>query len=498
MNKMSNLFQYFYQSYQKYPTNYYIFDGKYWTYAEVNHYIKLMITKLISENVTTGARVLLYMENSIEYIIVYFAILYIGATVVPSIVATTLENLDIIIDDCKPSLILTSKLLISRFTKSSIIHKARIMVVDLNTINNLMYSDVDLVDTPQLAMIIYTSGTTSKSKGVMLSHNNLIANTESILDYLPLTSRDSMLVTLPFSYSYGNSLLLTHTKAGGLLYLNQGITFPQVILSLLEKENITGFSTVGSYFKILRKQNNFTATSFKGLKYITFAGEQIATSDLKALQNINKDLKIYVMYGQTEASARLTYLEPSMLITKLGSIGRPIKNVAINIVDENSIEVPPEINGEIIAKGDNIMQGYLNNPQETQEVLKNGWLYTGDIGYKDFDGYIYLVSRKNDMIKHLGHRIAPIEIENHINSCENVIESAVVDYCDKQGNVEIIAYIVLRDKKYGMGNIAKNLRPRLPLYKIPSIYRIADELPKTANGKIKRAELRKIYAMSKL
>jgi long-chain acyl-CoA synthetase len=497
MNKMSNLFQYFSRSYQKYPTKHYVFDGKYWTYGEVNHYIKLMITKLISENITSGDHVLLYMENSIEYIIAYFAILYMGAIVVPSTVSTTLENLEIIIDDCKPSLILTSRLLISRFAKSSIMKKARIMTVDLNAINNLVYSDIDLIDTQQLAMIIYTSGTTSKSKGVMLSHGNLVANTESILDYLPLTSKDSVLVTLPFSYSYGNSLLLTHTKVGGLLYLNQGITFPQVILSILEKENITGFSTVGSYFKLLLKQNNFTATSFKKLEYITFAGEQIAPDDLITLQNINKNLKVYVMYGQTEAGARLTYLEPSMLINKLGSIGRPIKNVVINIVDENGIEVPSGISGEIIAKGDNIMQGYLNNPQETQEVLKNGWLYTGDIGYKDFDGYIYLVSRKKDIIKHLGHRIAPIEIENYINSCENVFESAVIDYCDKQANVEIIAYIVLRDKKFSMENIAKNLRPRLPLYKIPSVYRIVDELPKTTNGKIKRAELRKIYEMTK-
>lgn len=489
---MNNLFEYFYSSYKKYPNNHYVFSNKYWTYDEVYQYIKLMITKLTKEGVNVDDKIVLYMENSIEYIVSYFAILYMGATVVPVIVSSTLENINDIVDDCKPSLILTSNALISRIGKSEIAEKTPIIVIDVNGIKKAGYSGLQRqYFTGKLAMIIYTSGTTSKSKGVMLSHKNLIANTESILNYLVLNDSDSVLVTLPFSYSYGNSLLLTHTKVGGLLHLSKAGAFPQVVLSTLENGKLTGFSTIGSYLKILLKQNNFTTDSFRRLNYITLAGEQTSKSDLIKLHSINKELKIYVMYGQTEASARLTYLEPSMLNKKLGSIGKPIKNVILKIVNENGEEVNFGESGEIIVKGDNIMLGYLNKPKETEEVLKDGWLYTGDVAFQDPEGYTYVVGRKNDIIKHLGHRISPIEIENYINACENILESAVIDHSDSEGNVEIIAYVVLEDKQLKMCDVSKALRSSLPLYKIPSMYRIVDELPKTGNGKIKRSELRK-------
>ncbi|CAL7959601.1 hypothetical protein GAMM_110014 [Gammaproteobacteria bacterium] len=303
---MNNLFDYFYTSYKKYPNKHYIFYNKYWTYSEVYHYVKLMIAKLTKEGVKVDDKIVLYMENSIEYIVSYFAILYMGATVVTITTSSTLENISDIVDDCKPSILLTSNILASRIEKSDIAKKTSTIVINVNGLSKLDYSGLDIqYSTGSLAMIIYTSGTTSKSKGVMLSHENLIANTESILGYLTLNSSDTVLVTLPFSYSYGNSLLLTHTMVGGLLYLSKGGTFPQVVLSTLEKEDITGFSTIGSYLKILLKQNNFTSDSFRKLNYITLAGEQTSKFDLVKLQSVNKDLKIYVMYGQTEASARL-------------------------------------------------------------------------------------------------------------------------------------------------------------------------------------------------
>lgn len=494
VSNLDNLYEFFHNSYEKYPNNYYVFDQKYWTYDEVYQCINSMTVILTKNRIKVNDKVILYMENSIEYIISYFAILYLGATVVPITISSTFENISNIVDDCKPVLVLTSESLFSHIKNTELVNKTDIKSISIKEIGRTDYVESQQCKTGQLAMIIYTSGTTNEAKGVMLTHKNLIANTEAILDYLRLDNSDSTLATLPFTYSYGNSILLTHTKASGLLYLSRA-AYPQAILSLLKKENITGFSTVGSYLNILLKQENFTPEIFGKLRYITLAGEHTAKSDLIKLKDIDKDLKIYVMYGQTEASARLTYLEPSMLYKKIGSVGKPIKNVTLKIIDEDGKEVECGESGEIIVKGENIMAGYLNKPDETKEVLKNGWLYTGDIAYKDSDGYIYITGRKNDIIKYFGYRISPMEIENYINMHANILESAVVAY-HNEDNVKIAAVIVLKDDKLDISDLSKTLKKSLPLYKIPSIFHVVDQLPKTSNGKIKRGELKEMLKKS--
>lgn len=491
---MENLYEYFHNSYKTYPNNNYVFDQKYWTYNEVNQYIKAMTVKIKNNGIGVNDKVILYMENSIEYIISYFSILYLGATVVPITTSSTIENINDIVEDCKPALLLTSSSIFSNIKNTELAKKNNVQSISIKEIDSTVCVESQQCRTGQLAMIIYTSGTTSKPKGVMLTHKNLITNTDSILDYLCLDHSDSILATLPFTYSYGNSILLTHTKASGLLYIFRA-TYPQEILNILKRENITGFSTVGSHLNIMLKQGNFTAESFGKLRYITLAGEQTVKSNLIKLNNMNKDLKIYVMYGQTEASARLTYLEPSMLEQKLGSVGKPIKGVTLKIVDEEGIEVEHDENGEIIVKGDNIMSGYLNMPDETEKVLKDRWLYTGDIGYKDSDGYIYIIRRKNDIIKYLGYRISPVEIENYINMHDNILESAVVE-CRKEENVKIAAVIVLKNEKLDINDLSQILRRKLPSYKIPSILYTVDKLPKTSNGKIKRSELKEMLKQS--
>ncbi|WP_431307182.1 class I adenylate-forming enzyme family protein [Bacillus cereus] len=141
------------------------------------------------------------------------------------------------------------------------------------------------------------------------------------------------------------------------------------------------------------------------------------------------------------------------------------------------------------------MSGYLNMPDETEKVLKDRWLYTGDIGYKDSDGYIYIIRRKNDIIKYLGYRISPVEIENYINMHDNILESAVVE-CRKEENVKIAAVIVLKNEKLDINDLSQILRRKLPSYKIPSIIYTVDKLPKTSNGKIKRSELKEMLKQS--
>lgn len=488
---MKNIFKFLYDSYSNFPDNNLVYNkGEYWSYSEIYHKVFGFISVLKEQGVSQNDNVILYIENSVEYIIAYFSLLYIGAAIVPINISMNIENIEYIIKDSNAKCLIGTNFRINYLRKNIDLNDLSTIQISINEIPKAETKDFNYFTDDSVALILYTSGTTNKPKGVMLTHKNLEANTNSILDYLKLTDKDSVLQTLSFGYSYGNSLLLTHIKRGAMLYISNDALYPQKILQILEKERLTGFSTVGSYLNILLKQDNISSRPFDNIKYMTFAGESTSYEDLKKLQELSPKLYLYVMYGQTEASARLSYLPPDMLIKKKGSCGIPIKDVTIHIVDDNGDELPSMNTGEIAAKGDNVMKGYYNDPEATREKIKDGWLFTGDIAYKDEDGYIYIVGRKNDLIKHLGHRISPLEIEGEINKCENILESAVVEWKDDLENSKIKAYVVLKDKEVGILDLNERLRKSLPAFKRPNIIEIIDELPKTFNGKIKRITLK--------
>ncbi len=488
---MKNIFKFLYDSYNKFPNNNLVFSkGKYWTYSEIYNKVFGFVDILKKQEISQNDNVILYMENSAEYIIAYFALLYIGAVIVPINISMNVENIEYIINDSNAKCIIGTGFRINFLKKNIKNWKFKTLEINAYKIPNINLEDINYYDDSSVALILYTSGTTSTPKGVMLTHKNLESNTNSILDYLKLNEKDSVLEILSFGYSYGNSLLLTHVKAGAMLYISYDAIYPQKILQILENEKLTGFSTVGSYLNILLKQDNISKKSFENIKYMTFAGESTSYDDLKKLSELGSHLSLYVMYGQTEASARLSYLPPEMVIKKKGSCGIPINGVTIRIVDDNGNDVETRSTGELIVKGDNVMRGYYNDPEATKEKVIDGWLFTGDVAYLDEDGFIYIVGRKNDLIKNLGHRISPLEIEGQINKCENILESAVVESKDEFNNIKIKAYVVLKDKNLGILNLNENLRRSLPAFKRPHIIEIIDDLPKTFNGKIKRAMLK--------
>lgn len=489
---MKNIFKFLFDSYSTFPNNYLAYNkGKYWTYSEIYHKVLGFASLLKDQGVNQNDNIILYMENSAEYIIAYFSLLYIGAVIVPINISMNAENIEYIIKNSDAKCLIGTDFRINFLRKNIEFHDLKIIHLNIDEIPKVDLKELDyFTDDNSVALILYTSGTTDKPKGVMLTHKNLESNTNSILDYLDITDRDSVLQTLSFGYSYGNSLLLTHIKRGAILYISHDALYPQRILQILEKEKLTGFSTVGSYLNILLKQDNISKRSFDNIKYMTFAGESTSYEDLKKLHELSPKLKLYVMYGQTEASARLAYLPPDMVMEKKGSCGIAINGVTLCIVDDDRNELPSFGIGEIVAKGNNIMKGYYNDPDSTKDKIKDGWLLTGDVAYKDEDEYIFIVGRKNDLIKHLGHRISPLEIESEINKCENILESAVVEWKDDLGNSKIKAFVVLKDKDLGILNLNEKLRRSLPAYKRPNFIEIIDELPKTFNNKIKRISLK--------
>ena len=341
------------------------------------------------------------------------------------------------------------------------------------------------------AQIIYTSGTTGQPKGVVLRHANLIANSRSIISYLELTDKDRVMAVLPFFYSYGNSLLLTHILVGGSLVVNQSFLYPNVILKQMVEFEVTGFSGVPSTYALLLNRSAIDSFKFPDLRYITQAGAAMSPSLALRLGKVFPGVRIYIMYGQTEASARLAFLEPDKLQQKPDAIGKAIPGVQLRLLDAEGEPVAPGETGEIVARGDNIMAGYWQRPEETAAVLKTEGLWTGDLARQDSDGFFYIVSRKSDIIKSGSHRIGPKEIEDVLAEHPAVHEIAVIGVEDEILDERICACVVLiNSAECSAKDLARHCRRELPAYKVPQQFVFLDNLPKTATGKIKKSELK--------
>lgn len=491
---MSNLFSLLHDSTLKYPEKVYAVDREIkYTYSDIYKRSTAVAEYMKLNCINSGDRVLVYLDNSAEYIAAFFSVLLINGIVVPINKNTAIDNITYIIKNTSPKAIISNTTFLKRLQGRVDFEACRGVKID-EVWSKQIYDNKDFVnnlskDGDLPAVILYTSGTTRMPKGVTLTHKNLIANTESILQYLELKAEDSILATVNFSYSYGNSLLLTHTRVGGTLFIENRVSYPVKVLEQIYASKATGFSTVGSYINLLLKQEGLKNYHLQHLRYVTFAGESTSFDDIISLNRLAPHIKIFVMYGQTEASARLSYLDPSMLFKKAGSIGKGIPGVTLRVVSDEGKDVLPGETGEIVAYGDNIMKGYWENEEDTKAAIRDRWLYTGDLATVDEDGYIFVKGRKDDIIKYLGHRISPVEIEAAINNCEDVLESAVISFESSEGK-QIKAFIVPRKRTVQIEEINAHIKKLLPSFKRPQIIEFISELPRTANGKIKRSELR--------
>jgi len=498
--------QFLEMSAQKYPDKNAIWYNDQWiTFSEIDKLSNKVGNYLKSSGILRGDRVALLYQNSFDYIIAYYAILKIGAITVALNTETTSEALIYFLNDSGAKAIIANEKFsayllpalkktpnlktviinqedFSEYEKINDCHS--ISLKNIYDQENSSYPGVRCIDI-DLASIVYTSGSTGKPKGVTLSHLNIVSNTKSIVKYLELTSTDRIMVVLPFYYIYGKSLLNTHFYVGGSVVIDNRFAFPGVILETMKKTAVTGFSGVPSTFIILLNRSPLTKYKFNSLRYLTQAGGAMAPNVQKEVAQIFAPAKLFIMYGATEASARLSYLDPNMLESKYGSIGKAIPNVDLFIADENGRELQQGEVGEIVARGSNLMIGYWNDPAETSQVLKNGLYYTGDLGRMDEDGFIYVVGRKKDMIKIGGERVSAKEIEEALLEIEEILEVAVIGIHDQTLGEAIKAFIVLKngnninDKK-----IKKNLAEKLPVFKLPKYIEFCKSLPKNRSGKI--------------
>ena len=353
--------------------------------------------------------------------------------------------------------------------------------------------DIDAVDriaADDVALILYTSGTTGAPKGVTLTHGNLLANASAVVRYLGLNERDSVLSILAFYYAYGASVLHTHLITGGCVVLAQNLLFPHLLMDTIARERISGFCGVPSTYALLLERVKLGDYDLSSLRYITQAGGAMSPTLTRRMRAALPDARLFVMYGQTEATSRLTWLPPERLDEKISSVGIPIDGVQLRIAREDGSDAAIDEPGEVEVRGANVMRGYWNNPDASAAVMHEGWLRTGDMGHLDADGYLFLAGRRSDMIKTGAHRVHPNDIEDVIVELAGVSEAAVIGIDDDVLGQVIKAFVVAPGLPLRSENMIKaHCRERLASYKIPREIEFVSALPRTASGKVRRAAL---------
>ncbi len=468
------------------------------TYADLWRQVSAVAGYLRGFGLAHGDRVAVVLENSTEYIAAYYGTLAAGGVAVGMNASARARELNswiahsgarvLFVDARHPDL----QQLIDAESPA-----LGVVVVD-HTGNRPDWASV-LGSTPaapvapradDAAAILYTSGTTGRPKGVTLTHGNLSENAASIIEYLDLQPSDRVLNLLPFFYSYGSSVLHTHLAVGATLVIENQLVYPQRVLARMADERVTGFPGVPSTFALLLQAGDFSKFNLTSLRYLTQAGGGMPTTTVRRLCEAVPHAKLFVMYGQTEATARLTYLPPERLSDKLGSVGIPIPGVEIVVTDDDDRPVAPGILGEVCVRGGNVMQGYFRDEEATRAVLRKGWLHTGDLGHLDADGYLYLQGRRSDIIKSGAHRISPLDIEDVIVALPEVAEVAVVGVPDEVLGEAIKAVITLRPgATLDAMRVQRHCSEQLPRYKVPRTIEFATSLPRTSSGKIMRYQL---------
>lgn len=345
-------------------------------------------------------------------------------------------------------------------------------------------------DPQQDAVYIFTSGTTAQPRVVRLTHRNLQANTESIVSYLHLTPADRILAILPFDYCFGASLLHTHLRAGGSLVLSRFL-YPESVLDTLEAAGCTGLAGVPSVYQTLLRNTTFPRRALQTLTKVQQAGGKLPAVQIRELMTAVPRGQVFVMYGQTEATARLSYLPPELLPTKLGSVGRGIPGVELAVRDEAGAPVTPGEVGQVVARGDNISPGYLDDPAATARKFVDGALRTGDLATVDDEGFITIVDRQDDFIKPLGYRVSSQSIEAHILELPDVISAAAFGVPDPaQGEAIHVALTLRAGSTLTPAAIIDHCRRGLARHMTPQHIEILKNLPLNSNGKVVKSILR--------
>jgi len=472
------------------------------TYGELNHAVTQIAASLMQRE-TKGNRVLLISENSLFWVAAYLGVMRAGLVCVPLPTSIVPRDLAYILG-------ITGARTACVQSKFRMKHGEQFERVHVITEGEVPGSDpqtADLrsrgVDAEDLAAVMFTSGSTGTPRGVMVSHGNIMANTESIIQYLGLPATDRIMTVLPFHYCFGTSLLHTHLRVGASLVIDFRFMYPEAVLQRMTDTECTGFAGVPSHFQILLRRSTLKKRSFPHLRYVQQAGGHLAPVFVRELRKALPQTHVFIMYGQTEGTARLSYLPPECLDSKAGSIGKGIPGVKLQVLNARGEHVAPGEVGEIVAEGGNVTRGYWCAPEESENYFREGRLHTGDLATVDGDGFVYIADRSKDFLKCGGERVSSRQVEEQILECEELLEAAVIGAPDDVLGESVKAFIVPRSPgcngpcqwvacRSAKERVSLFCREHMPPKLVPKELVVVAALPKNSAGKVIKKSLRSL------
>ncbi|MEI8139858.1 MAG: AMP-binding protein [bacterium] len=465
------------------------------TYRDLRQSVARLATGLLARGHGKGDRIGIWAENGFFFVTGYLGIIQAGLAVVPFQTELTEQSFGKIVASAGIKEVLVSRRFMNRLRPLA--EKVGVGLLSESDFQNL--PDNAGIQMPNinpdrdLAALMFTSGSTGEPKGVMVTHRNIACNSFDIISYMGLTPADRVMVVLPFHYCFGASLLHTHLMAGGSIVLNNEFMYPETVVQEMLHKECTGFAGVPSTYQILLRNSRFCELRFPKLRWLQQAGGKLPNPHIVEIVRGFPNVRFYLMYGQTEATARLSYLPPERLADKLGSIGKGLPLTCLEVLKPDGAPVRPgsEETGEIVATGENITLGYWHDSIETARYFRNGSLYTGDIARVDADGFIYIVERERELIKSGGNRVSTKEVEDVIAELPEIVEVAVLGLPHEILGEAIYAFVVVtRESGITPDDVVTHCRERLSSFKVPKTVFFLKNMPHNEAGKVLKLRLR--------
>lgn len=483
----------------------YIFENQSTTYAELIELVDRFADGLSAQGVKKGDTVALLVGNSPNFIISYYGIIRLGAVVVPMNPIYTYEEINYILSNSRAKVVIAQSDLESTLSKVKKHLKGLEMVIYTEevksewTIEQLLQKNVDrcispIIESEDLAVVLYTSGTTGKPKGAMLTHQNLASNADSVIKLSELNKEDRIIAVLPMFHVFSMTVCINAPIAcGGTIIIIPQFS-PANVIQTIRKEKATVFSGVPTMYNFMLQLPGITVDDFSAIRLCLSGGSSLPVEILKQF-NEKFRLNILEGYGLSETSP-VTAFNPLNGISKPGSVGVDIPGVKNKVVNGDGNEIPRGEVGELVVQGPHVMKGYFGMPEETASALKDGWFYTGDLAKMDEEGYIYIVDRKKDMILIGGYNVYPREVEEVLYQHPSIVEVAVIGIPNEEYGELVKAFIVKKEGQLTSDDIILFCQDKLAKYKIPREVEFVEELPRNRTGKVLRRSLRALSTAS--
>jgi len=476
-------------------------DVRQFTYREFEAAVNRTARLLADKGVGKGDVVSLLLPNSVEYVIAYFACWQIGALAGPINSLLKAQEIEYVISNSEARALLVN----SEYLPIIETIRERLSVIIIFDDETEATSSVSETETPNPeiasedeAIIIYTSGTTGKPKGCLLTHGNVIANARQISSWLGFAEADRLLTMMPLFHMNAVSVTtMSALYAGGSTVVSQKFSASR-FWEIISDYQITSFGSVATMLSMLLTTYPDGVPAGLNTRQLRFAMCGSAPVPAEVLRRFEETFNCLVVegYGLSESTCRSTFNPPDTR-RRPGSCGLPIGN-EMCVVDEEDREVPDGELGEIVLRGENILKGYYKNDVANANAFRNGWFHTGDVGYRDADGFYYIVDRKSDMIIRGGENIYPREIDEVLYQHPDIQAAAVVGVPDELYGEEVAAVVVLKNgANTSEQEVIDYCKARLADFKCPKTVRFLDDIPKGPTGKLLKRELAKILVPQK-